>query len=125
MDHFFAKNENDQLNQVREEANNLGQYSERQVEVTYTKVRYLKKAARVKLLEGHMRTDEAYDQWDHWKTTKEHHIEQANHAQIQVCESEIEEAANKISHCDGERHRYKQIIKELGELEDKVTDSIQ
>ena len=125
MDYFFAKNENDQLNQVREETNNLGQYSERQVEVTYTKIRYLKKAARVKLLEWHMRTDEAYDQWDHWKTTKQSYIEQANHTQIQACESKIEEAANEISHCDSERHRYKQVIRELGELESKVTDSIQ
>ena len=125
MDHFFAKTETDQLNQVREETDNLGQYSERQVEITYTKIRYLKKAARVKLLEWHMRTDEAYDQWDHWKTIKESHIQQANHAQVQACDSKIEEAANKISHCDSERHKYKQIIKELGELEDKVTDNIQ
>ena len=125
MDHFFAKTETDQLNQVREETDNLRQYSERQVEITYTKIRYLRKAARVKLLEWHMRTDEAYDQWDHWKTIKESHIQQANHAQVQACDSKIEEAANKISHCDSERHKYKQIIKELGELEDKVTDSIQ
>ena len=125
MDHFFAKTETDQLNQVREETDNLRQYSERQVEITYTKIRYLRKAARVKLLEWHMRTDEAYDQWDHWKTIKESHTQQANHAQAQACDPKIEEAANNISHCDSERHKYKQIIKELGELEDKVTDSIQ
>ena len=89
MDAFFNKSENEKIDHVREETNDARNHSARRIEVTWTKLRYLKKATRVTLLEWHMRTDDAYDQWDLWKSNKQESVENGDHARAAACDAEI------------------------------------
>ena len=125
MDAFFNKSEDDQIDHVREETNGAEQHSARRIEVTWTKLRYLKRATKVTLLEWHMRTDEAYEKWDFWKAKKKESIENGDHSQTQACDAKIDEALHEIAHCDNRREKYRNQIREISELEEKVSPHLQ
>ena len=125
MDAFFNKSEDDQIAHVREETDDAGNHSPRRIEVTWTKLRYLIKATRVTLLEWHMRTDDAYEQWDLWKSSKQESVENGDHARAAACDAEIGAALRKIALCDDRRQWYRNQIRELSEMEEKISPHLE
>ena len=125
MEEFLEKNEEGMFEHVRNAVAGAAGDDEDVLERTWTQVRYLKRLAKVKLMEWWMRSDGVERRLDYWKMKKSESIVMNDEALGRTSDGKIGEARDDLFRCEAQKEEYRRKIEELGDLEESLDPYLQ